>query len=346
MRVKTFWWDKRFALRVNPEGKDLEIDKKNSILETALNGGLAFPHDCKIGACTTCKCRLIEGQVRSASQKASTLSDEEIAAGYILACQSLPESDLVIEVNLLEGEDMHPIKSMEGRMTECNLLTHDIMEVVVTLEYPIQYTSGQYADLEINGVEFPRSYFFATPSEGAPQSRVSFLIKNIPGGTLSGWLFREDRTGFALKVHAPYGFFRLREGTGPIFCIAEGSGLAPLLSILEEAKKKGCARDVVFLYGAETQADFYKLDVVQSIANGWQGEFGFDPVLAAEPEGTDWMGPRGPVTTHIMRQNVDLANAQVYMCGSPEMIDLAESILDNAGMDMNNVFGDRFFDLT
>jgi len=343
---------KSFALRINPTGGeqgadaglDLVIDKKGTILETALEAGLAFPHDCKVGSCGTCKCKLKSGKIRERVDNALTLSREDLMAGYVLACQAHPKTDLVVEVDLLEGEEMHPVKVVAGSIKACNRQTHDIMEVVLELDEPIEYTAGQYADIEVDGIDAPRNFSFATGSNGALQLNVSFLIKHVPGGAFTGWLFAEDRTGHAIKLHAPYGFFHLYEGAGTIFCIAGGSGLAPLLSILEDAKHAGCTRDVVFLYGARTQTDLYKLDKIQAIADGWHGEFRFDPILSEEPESSDWTGPRGLVTEFIAQQNIDLATAQAYMCGPPPMIDAAEDVLTKAGMAANNIFADRFFD--
>ena len=278
---------KTFALQIDPSGQKLEIGKKSTILETALEAGLAFPHDCKVGSCGTCKCKLKSGKIRERVDNALTLSREDLLAGYVLACQAHPKTDLIVEVDLLEGEEMHPVKIVSGRIEACNKQTHDIMEMVLALDEPIEYRAGQYGDIEVEGIDAPRNFSFATGSNGAAMSRVSFLIKQVPNGAFTGWLFGEDRTGHAIKLHSPYGFFHLHDGSGPIVCIAGGSGLAPLLSILEDAKAAGCTREIIFLYGARTQADLYKLDKIQEIADGWQGSFSFIPILSDEPTNSD-----------------------------------------------------------
>jgi ring-1,2-phenylacetyl-CoA epoxidase subunit PaaE len=72
-------------LEINPTG--------DSILNAALDAGLDAPYSCKGGVCTTCKAKLLEGKVRMDANYA--LTDREVADGYILVCQSHPDSEKV-----------------------------------------------------------------------------------------------------------------------------------------------------------------------------------------------------------------------------------------------------------
>jgi ferredoxin len=62
----------------------------NTVLQTARLAGLRAPSSCEIGSCGTCMARLVEGSVRMLNNVA--LTEEEVADGWVLTCQSLPTS--------------------------------------------------------------------------------------------------------------------------------------------------------------------------------------------------------------------------------------------------------------
>jgi len=72
---------------------ELTADGEN-ILDAALDTGVDLPFSCKGGVCATCKAKLVEGEVEMDLNHA--LSDEEVAAGYVLTCQSHPLTAKVV----------------------------------------------------------------------------------------------------------------------------------------------------------------------------------------------------------------------------------------------------------
>ena len=64
------------------------------ILDAGLAAGLNLPYACKAGVCCTCRARVVEGEVRM--ERNYTLEAHEIAAGFVLTCQSHPVSDRVV----------------------------------------------------------------------------------------------------------------------------------------------------------------------------------------------------------------------------------------------------------
>src|SRR5690606_8790873 len=67
-----------------------------NILDSARASGLPAPYACKAGVCATCRAKVVSGEVEMAARYG--LSDEEIAAGYVLTCQSVPKSgDVVVD---------------------------------------------------------------------------------------------------------------------------------------------------------------------------------------------------------------------------------------------------------
>lgn len=65
----------------------------DSILNAALTHGIDLPFACKGGVCSTCRAKLQHGEVHMDVNYA--LESEEVAAGFILTCQSHPKSDNV-----------------------------------------------------------------------------------------------------------------------------------------------------------------------------------------------------------------------------------------------------------
>ncbi len=65
----------------------------NTLLQTARLAGLSPPYSCETGSCATCMARLVEGSARMLNNEA--LTDDEVAEGWVLTCQSLPTSPSV-----------------------------------------------------------------------------------------------------------------------------------------------------------------------------------------------------------------------------------------------------------
>ena len=70
------------------------MDRNQSVLDAALSQGLDLPYSCKGGVCSTCRCKLKEGQVDMDANFA--LEDYEVARGFILTCQSYPVTDRLV----------------------------------------------------------------------------------------------------------------------------------------------------------------------------------------------------------------------------------------------------------
>lgn len=82
------------TITMDGSSRSFTMDKDQTILEAALENALDAPYACKAGVCSTCKCRVIEGEVEMIANHA--LEDYEVARGYVLSCQSFPVSDRVV----------------------------------------------------------------------------------------------------------------------------------------------------------------------------------------------------------------------------------------------------------
>ncbi|UUY07978.1 2Fe-2S iron-sulfur cluster binding domain-containing protein [Pseudomonas sp. J452] len=324
------------ASRAAINGIDVEVQPRETLLQAALRQGIDFPHSCRVGGCASCKCRLVEGRVRELTESGYILSDAELDAGYILACQSVPRGDVRIEVDLARQQARRQVR---GRVVAQERLTHDISRLVIQLDDSLAYQAGQYAELTLDSLpQQPRSFSFASPVQADGQ--VSFFIRRVPGGLFTGLVDEQPLLGQGVTVAGPLGDFHLRPGAAPLLLIAGGSGLAPLLAMLQDALVDGCKRPATLLFGAREERDLYALDAIAAIAAQWRAPFRFVPVLSAAAVDAPWQGARGLVTTQIAVLLEPGAHA--YLCGPPAMIDSAVPLLRAMGVSSEHIHADRF----
>lgn len=323
--------------------KVFEVPGKDSILNEALAAGIPFPHSCTVGTCGTCKSRLVHGKVREIVDSAITLSAQELRDGYILSCQSIARSSVELDVAALADMPDHPLVHADAVISSHKELTHDIAEIVLTLDKDLEYTAGQYADLHLDGVTGPRSYSFATAPDDDDRRRATFYVRRVPGGQFTDWLFESKREGAQLQLSGPFGDLWLRPSDEPILCVAGGSGLAPIKALLEDAARQQCKRQIILLFGARTQRDLYCLEEVEALQSTWDGGFEFRAALSEEPPESAWTGARGLVTDVLQQLPEEfLRSCHTYTCGPPVMIDALETALQEIRPDKEPFYADRF----
>lgn len=86
----------RVTLRVDGRAVDVNMPQlgTQTILDAALKQGADLPYACKGGMCCTCRAKLLEGKVTMEVHWG--LEEEEIQQGYILTCQAIPTSDILV----------------------------------------------------------------------------------------------------------------------------------------------------------------------------------------------------------------------------------------------------------
>ncbi|MFT8420590.1 MAG: fatty acid desaturase [Gluconacetobacter sp.] len=316
-------------------GRAISVEPGETLLQAALRQDIDFPYVCRVGGCGTCKCKLIDGRVREMTETGYLLTEDEIAEGYILACQSTLRTDVAIEVDLKSALAGNIVR---GHVVGKTALTHDISRIDVQLDAALDYRAGQFAELSLSSLPgVLRTYSFATPPSA--DNKISFFIRRVPGGQFSIRAVDGDIVGEAVQLRGPGGAFWLRPGTGPVIMVAGGSGLAPILSMLKDAKAQGETRPATLLFGAREERDLYALDELAALERDWP-TFTFVPVLSAVAERDAWAGERGMVTDYIGKY-CDAAGA-AYLCGPPGMVDAARSRLLTLGLVDEAIFADRF----
>ncbi len=82
------------SITLDGSTQTIAMPKDLSILDAALENALDAPFACKAGVCSTCRCKVIEGEVEMIANHA--LEDYEVEKGYVLSCQAYPLTDAVV----------------------------------------------------------------------------------------------------------------------------------------------------------------------------------------------------------------------------------------------------------
>lgn len=82
------------AITLDGATQTITMDRDTSILDAARDNNMDAPWACKAGVCSTCRCKVLEGEVEMAANHA--LEDYEVAKGYVLSCQAYPVTDKVV----------------------------------------------------------------------------------------------------------------------------------------------------------------------------------------------------------------------------------------------------------
>ena len=189
---------------------------------------------------------------------------------------------------------------------------HSETTVSFTLEVEnrdaLAFLPGQYVNIKVPGTDAERSYSF---SSGPEVQDASFMVRVTPQGAMSEYLRDRAAVGDTVEFTGPYGSFFLREPKRPLLLLAGGTGLAPLLSILEKLSENPPSAPVHLIYGLTREADIVGLDWLREYEAKLPG-FTWD-YIASEP-GTS--APHtGYVTQIIEPSHLNDGDVDIYLCG-------------------------------
>lgn len=334
-----------FQITVQPSGRTYVTEPDETLLAAGIRQGIGLPYGCKDGACGSCKCRKLSGEVVHGPHQAKALSGEEEAAGFILTCCGVARSDVVLESRQVTEAGAFPIKKMPVRVTSLDRVSPDV--IVLRLQLPaadtFRYHAGQYVEFLLAGGE-RRSYSMANaPHTQEGQPWMELHLRHMPGGLFTDQVFGRMKEKDILRIEGPYGSFYLREDSNkPIILLASGTGFAPIKAILQHMHVKGIHRPTTLYWGGRRPADLYQHDwlVAQTAA---MPNLHYVPVISdASPE-DGWSGRTGFVHQAVLQDHPDLSGHEVYACGAPIVVESARRDYSAlAGLPEDAFFADSF----
>ena len=338
------------TVRFEPVGVEMEVEEGEWVLDAAFRQGIAVPHGCREGQCSSCKCLLIDGEVEVENYSTFALADYERETGHILLCRSYAFSDLTVELLNFDEDLMRraiAVKVYDGVLSQVTTLTHDTRLLEVELERPLKFWAGQFVEIGVPGVAgkagVTRSYSMAS-TQRTPTT-LQFIIRKYPDGAFSSLVDTTLTPGTAVTIKGPFGTcFRREERPGPMILVGGGSGMSPLWAILQDHIESGEQRPIRFFYGARTRKDLFFLDEFAAVANKLT-DFEFIPVLSQATAEDAWRGETGFVheaVERLMRAQALPGEIDAYTCGPPPMIDAVLPVLQRLGVALDHTHVDKF----
>jgi len=323
---------------------DFDVRADETVLAAGLRQGITLPYECATGTCGTCRGRVMEGDARMAWPDAPGAARLKTERGDCLLCQTYVSSDAVVRVpsdTVHRNGDARPLPDHgRGELTGIRRLTDDVMHFGLVLEHPVRFDAGQFVTMRVPGIAGARAYSMV--NYDGETDRMDFVVKRKPGGKFCDWLFEDAAPGAEIGFFGPLGAATFHpEEQRDILCIAGGSGIAGIMSILDHATEidhfAGHRGDVFF--GVRTLADCFYLDELSDFAARSGENLRITVALSHEDAGRD-RHPDFPLIrldTGFVHDAAARAmegrygNPLGYVAGPPPMVDAAIRLLISQG---------------
>jgi toluene monooxygenase electron transfer component len=258
----------KITIEANSGAFDFECAPTERILYAGLTQGLALPYECSTGTCGTCRGRIASGSAHVEWEAAPGFAKLKREKGDILMCQARPTSDCTLRVPARIAAHANPETvpaHRTARIENVRRLVHDVLEFDLVLSRPMTFDAGQFVVVETSDIAGGRAYSMVNFDRAA--GRLKLVVKQMPGGRFSDWLFAGDPAGEELAVFGPLGraTFHPEEGRD-LLCVAGGSGIAGMMAIVGRGVREGYfkERSGRVFFGVRTLAEAFYMEELAS----------------------------------------------------------------------------------
>jgi naphthalene 1,2-dioxygenase ferredoxin reductase component len=320
---------------VQPLNRVIRVDPGANLLQALQAAQVPMSYSCLAGRCGTCRCRVLDGEVmEGAGEPQRRLDGDEV---FVLACQTYLTEPCTIEIPEPDEVVVHPARIVKATVAALEDMTHDIKRLVLRPAKPVEFSPGQYVQLQFTP-EHVRPYSMAGL---CGDGQFEFHVRLVPDGRVTGYIAHELKVGDAVKVSGPLGSAYLRrKHEGPMLCVAGGTGLAPILSILRGAIADGMTNPIHLYFGVRSPRDIYGMPWLEQLKREHAGLH----VHVVVTSGVDAKTQRGGLVTDAIEQDHgDLSGWRAYLCGSPPMVEAATVVARRKGIDAAHIYADAFY---
>lgn len=333
------------------------------------------------GTCGECKLIITEGGGDVLATETSKLSRGEVREHYRLSCQVPVKSDMKIEVpdeifeikkwectvrsnhnvatfikelvlELPEGENVD-FTAGGYIQIECGPHKASYKNFIIEEEYRGDWDKYNMWKYESNVTEeVVRAYSMANYPEEKGIIMLNVRVAtpprhapDAPPGIMSSYIF-DLKPGDKVIISGPYGEFFARDTKNEMVFVGGGAGMAPMRShIFDQFERIKTDRKVSFWYGARSYRELFYEDDFNKIAKE-NDNFEWH-VAMSEPQPEDnWTGPTGFIhqvlLDNYLKNHPNPEDCEYYICGPPMMNDAVMKMLDDLGVEPENILFDDF----
>jgi Na+-transporting NADH:ubiquinone oxidoreductase subunit F len=171
------------------------------------------------------------------------------------------------------------------------------------------------------------------------------LLGKVPTGVMSSYIFNL-KPGDEVMVSGPYGEFLARETDNEMVFIGGGAGMAPMRShIFDQLKRLRSKRTISFWYGARSLRETFYREEFDELAASHEN-FSWHLALSEPLSEDNWTGLTGFIHTvlyeHYLKDHPAPEDCEYYLCGPPMMNAAITHLLEDLGVEKENVLFDDF----
>jgi ferredoxin-NADP reductase len=204
------------------------------------------------------------------------------------------------------------------------------------------HKAGQHVDIRLtaeDGYQAQRSYSIASAPE---DNRVELVVERLDDGEVSPYLTDELRPGDKLELRGPIGgwfAWEAKDG-GPLFLVAGGSGIAPLMAMIRHRAAAGSDASCHLLYSSRSREETIFAEELDQLAASDGSLQVFHTLTRSQPP--DWTGYARRIDRVMLAEVSPEENPLAFVCGPTPLVESVATELVGLGHDARRIKTERF----
>ena len=362
------------TLEVPVGGKLLNVLAANEIFVSSACGGA--------GTCGQCKVRVLRGGGDILPTERNFISARQAREGWRLSCQVAVKQDMQVEVPPEALETRKWICTVRSNRNVATFIKELILDLppgedidfkpggFIQIEVPPHHVKFSDFDIEEqyrpdwdkydlwkleSKVDEPVSRAYSMANYPGEKGIIMLNVRiatppprapeGTPPGKASSYIFSLKR-GDRVTVSGPYGEFFIKETNAEMVYIGGGAGMAPLRShIFELFKNRHTKRKVSYWYGARSLREMFYQEEFEQLDRE-HDNFSWHVALSEPLPEDNWTGPTGFIHQVLydeyLKDHPAPEDCEYYICGPPLMLQACLKMLDDMGVEPENIAYDDF----